>query len=159
MGGIGKARAAAAALAAALAMGGCGKTPPPPETPATNAAPTTQTDAAPTTTLHGVLDASELIVRSGPGLNTEAIGGMARGEELVIVGREGDWFKIRFGEGYGYISAAYADLDDQPNASEMLAAFTTVPREPTTSRTNPRLAGETATTTASAAATVTAAQP
>lgn len=79
-----------------------------------------------TTTQHAVLDASDVIVRNGPGFDYEAIGGISYQEDIVIIGREGDWFKIQFGDGIGYINAQYVDVDGEPNASEMKASLPTV---------------------------------
>ncbi len=79
-----------------------------------------------TTTQHAVLDASDVIVRDGPGFDYEAIGGISYQEDIVIIGREGDWFKIQFGDGVGYINAQYVNVDGEPNASEMKASLPTV---------------------------------
>ena len=80
----------------------------------------TTTTVVTTTTQHGSLAASDVIVRSGPGLDYDAIGGITYSEEVVILGREGDWYRIQFGDQVGYISAQYVDVDDAPNASEMV---------------------------------------
>ncbi len=118
--------------AALILLAGCGGEPAPVENETTTlAAPTETTQAPPSTTLIGSLDASEMIVREGPGLQYAAIGGMARGEAFTVVAREGDWYRITFGDGFGYISAHYADIEGSPNASEMLSTLiTTAP--PTT---------------------------
>ena len=83
------------------------------------------TTVATTTTQHGVLAASDVIVRSGPGLDHDAIGGITYDEEVTILGREGDWYRIQFGDQIGYISAQYVDVDDAPNASEMVEGLKT----------------------------------
>ena len=113
----------------------------------------TTTTAAPTTTttaVDGSIVASEVIVRDGPGFEYDSIGGISYNEDVTIVGREGDWYRVAFGDGFGYISAAYVDVEGQPNASEMAAEFTTVSRASTTSRTKPQ--PPTTTTTAKAGA-------
>ncbi len=83
------------------------------------------TTVATTTTQHGSLAASDVIVRSGPGLDYDAIGGITYSEEVTILGREGDWYRIQFGDQIGYISAQYVDVDDAPNASEMVEGLKT----------------------------------
>ena len=85
----------------------------------------TTTTVVTTTTQHGSLAASDVIVRSGPGLDYDAIGGITYNEEVVILGREGDWYRIQFGDQVGYISAQYVDVDDAPNASEMVEGLKT----------------------------------
>ncbi|MGN0172060.1 MAG: SH3 domain-containing protein [Acutalibacteraceae bacterium] len=136
-------------LLSAVILGGCsaggGETTT--TTSSATAPAVTTTTFAP---LEGTLTASEVIVRDGPGFGYDAIGGMANGEEFTIVGHEGDWYRITFGDGYGYISAAYAEVEGQPNASQMVADFTTVSRTATTSRTKPQ---SPTTTTATAAGT------
>ncbi len=86
----------------------------------TTTAPTTTT-TTPTTAVNGVMD-DELTVRDGPGFSHNAIGGVAKGEPITIVGHEGDWFKIRFGDGFGYVNAHYVAVEGQPNASQMQAS-------------------------------------
>lgn len=83
----------------------------------------TTTAALTTTTGHGVMSATDVIVRSGPGLDFEAIGGITYDEEVIILGREGDWYRIQFGDQVGYINAQYVDVDDAPNASDMVEAL------------------------------------
>lgn len=74
-----------------------------------------ETTESPSTTLtaptgipaYGWCDASTMHIRSGPGTEYGAIGGLKRGDKVTIVGREGDWFKIEFKEDFGYVSALY----------------------------------------------------
>ena len=111
---------------------------------------TTEAPTTTTTAVDGSIVASEVIVRDGPGFEYDSIGGISYDEDVTIVGHEGDWYRVAFGDGYGYVSAAFVDVEDQPNASEMAAAFTTISRAPTTSRTKPQ--PPTTTTTAKAGA-------
>lgn len=46
-------------------------------------------------------------IRSGPGTDYGAIGGLVTGEKVDILGREGDWYKIKFKDGVGYVSAQF----------------------------------------------------
>ena len=89
----------------------------------TTTAPTVATTT--TTMVNGAME-EELTVREGPGFSYNAIGGVAKGSAIEIVGRSGDWFKIRFGDGYGYVNAHYVAVDGQPNASQMQAERPTV---------------------------------
>lgn len=89
------------------------------ETAATTTAATTTTLPTTTTTTHPAMMEEELTVRDGPGFSHNAIGGVAKGEGIVIIGHEGDWFKIQFGDGVGYVNAHYVAVEGQPNASQM----------------------------------------
>ena len=117
-------------------LGGCAGE----NAPAADTAETTTTTVVTTTTttINGTITASEVIIREGPGFEYGAIGGLPQDEALTIVGHEGDWYRIEFDEGYGYVNAAYVDVEGQPNASEMIAQSTTVSRASTTSRTKPQ---------------------
>lgn len=108
----------------------------------------TTTTVLTTTTNHGTLSASDVIVRSGPGLDFDAIGGITYDEEVTILGREGDWYRIQFGDQIGYISAQYVDVDDAPNASEMVEALKTTTTVKTTKATTTTKAGDNTTTKA-----------
>ncbi len=108
-------------LAALVALAaGCGKNAP--ETPDTTVTTTTQSTLPTTTTtmVNGKMDA-ELNVREGPGSQYAAIGGVLIDESVEIVGREGDWYKIRFADTYGYINAHYVEVEGNLNVSEMQA--------------------------------------
>ena len=113
----------------------------------------TTTTVATTTTQHGSLAASDVIVRSGPGLDYDAIGGISYDEEVTILGREGDWYCIQFGDTVGYISAQYVDVDDAPNASEMVEGLKTTATINTTAVTTTTKAGAKTTTTKAGSAT------
>lgn len=117
-------RAAALSLAALMLMTvavGCGKNESQEDTTTTTV--TTEATTVPTTTttmVNGSMD-EELSVREGPGFSYSVIGGVAAGQGIEIVGRSGDWFKIRFGDGFGYVNAHYVAVEGQPNASQMQA--------------------------------------
>ena len=55
----------------------------------------------------GWITADSMRVRGGVGLTSEIIGGITFGEKVEILDKEGDWYKIRFGDGVGYISGQY----------------------------------------------------
>jgi len=106
-------------LVMAVLVAGCGTEEEPPAQPVTT---TTQTTLPTTTTtcIGGKME-GELNVREGPGSQYASMGGVLLGEAVEIVGREGDWYKIRFGDTYGYINAHYVAVDGMPNASQMQA--------------------------------------
>lgn len=48
-----------------------------------------------------------LNVRSGPGTSYSVIGTLKTGDTASVIGVSGNWYKINYGSGYGYISSAY----------------------------------------------------
>lgn len=57
----------------------------------------------------------ELNVRQAPG--GDVIGRLAPGEEAAVIGEEGQWLQIAYGEGLGYVSRsfmAWAKNAEQP---------------------------------------------
>ena len=48
-----------------------------------------------------------LNVRSGPGTSYSVIGSLSNGKTADVVGVSGNWYKIKYGSRYGYISSAY----------------------------------------------------
>lgn len=56
---------------------------------------------------YGWCIASSLHVRKTPNTYFEAIGGLKYGEKVTIIGREGDWYKIKFKDGEAYVKAEY----------------------------------------------------
>jgi hypothetical protein len=74
---------------------------------------------------YGWCNASTMHIRSGPGTEYGAIGGLKKGEKVTIVDREGDWFKIEFKDGFGYVSALYIqDTEVMPDETTMTAETT-----------------------------------
>ena len=51
--------------------------------------------------------ASALNVRSGAGTSYSVIGSLSKGKAASVVGTSGNWYKIKYGSGYGHISASY----------------------------------------------------
>lgn len=75
-----------------------------------------------TLSLTGIIKTpSGLNVRSGPGTTYPRIGGVYYNDKVEIVGKSGDWYKIKFGSGYGYIIKTYvtivADENQQKNTA------------------------------------------
>ena len=50
---------------------------------------------------------SNLNVRKGPGTNYDSIGKLYEGNTVSIVAKNGEWYKIKFGSGSGYVSNKY----------------------------------------------------
>ena len=75
-------------------------------TTTSSTAATTTTTAYVPTVGYCVADPS-MHVRRGPGPYEEVIGGLAWGEQVSIVGKEGDWYCIVFKDAYAYVSAHY----------------------------------------------------
>ncbi len=71
----------------------------------TTVATTVKTTAA--VPSEGWITADSMRVRSGAGLSYEVIGGITGGERVEILGKTGDWYQIRFGDGVGYVSGQY----------------------------------------------------
>ena len=76
---------------------------------------TTTTTAAPIPTVGYCVADPSMHVRSGPGPYEEVIGGLAWGEQVSIVGKEGDWYRIQFKDDVAYVSAHY--IRDTPPVS------------------------------------------
>ena len=102
-----------------LALAGCGRADTDSTPPTTTAPATTVTLALPTTAPTaayppvGYVNASSLHVRPEPNTDKYAIGGLKFGDMVTIVGKEGDWYKIQFKDGFGYVNAQYI-LDTMP---------------------------------------------
>lgn len=54
-----------------------------------------------------VADDGTLNVRSGAGTSYSILGTLANGQTAEVVGSSGNWYKIKYGGDYGYISSAY----------------------------------------------------
>ncbi|MGL5647812.1 MAG: SH3 domain-containing protein [Clostridium sp.] len=58
----------------------------------------------------GIVTASALNVRQGMGTNTKVMGSLKRGAKVTIVETKNGWHKIKYGTGYGYVSADYINV-------------------------------------------------
>ena len=56
---------------------------------------------------------SFLNVRSGPGTNFEMLGKLYKGDVVLIVSKNGDWYKIRYGTTFGYIHKDYVYINKE----------------------------------------------
>lgn len=73
----------------------------------TTTAPQTTGTTAQTYPFTGYVNASTLNVRPTADTSGYAIGGLVFGDTVQVIDREGDWYKINFGSGFGYVSAQY----------------------------------------------------
>ena len=69
--------------------------------------------------------ASSLNVRSGPGTSYSVIGGLSKGSSASVVGTSGNWYKIKYGSGYGYISSSYTSSSAPSGGSSDSGSTTT----------------------------------
>lgn len=58
----------------------------------------------------GIVTASGLNVRSGPGTNYSKVGILYRNSQVIILGQSGVWYKIKFGSTTGYVHSAYVKV-------------------------------------------------
>lgn len=129
----------------AVALCGCfGKDEPAPDTtPTTVEVTTTQPTTAATTAgdqpFTGYVNASTLRVRPSADTAGEPIGGLSFGDTVSVIGREGDWYKITFKDGVGYVSAQYIQdtLPTEGTAAGTTVADTTVVEDTTTASAEP----------------------
>ena len=139
--------AAACAATLSLALTGCfgrdaadADTPVSPATTATTPVTTAATTAASTYPFTGYINASTLHVRPSASTDGYAIGGLEFGDIVTVTDREGDWYKIAFKNGVGYVSAQY--VQDTPPVA------TTAPAETTGGAADASTTGDAAATTA-----------
>ena len=55
----------------------------------------------------GKVTASKLNVRNSSSTSSEIIGTLKRGDVAEIVSKENGWYKIKYYNSYGYVSASY----------------------------------------------------
>ena len=71
---------------------------------------------------------STVNVRSGAGTNYSKIGSLTNGASVNVVASNGDWYRIEYGNGYGYVMKTYVQLVSSGSSSEdedVLTAVTT----------------------------------
>ena len=70
------------------------------------------------TTEKGTIKVSDsLNVRSGAGTSYSVIGSLKNGTSVEIVGTSGNWYKIKYGNDYGYVSKDYVTLNSSSNSN------------------------------------------
>lgn len=69
---------------------------------------------------YSVTGGSRLNVRTGAGMKYEIIDQLRPGEEVIIIGTEGDWYQVTIPEKTGYVHSDYIELLEQAESnSEM----------------------------------------
>ncbi len=66
---------------------------------------------------------SYLNVRSGAGTTYSSIGQLSNSQSVTIVGSESGWYKIVYGDGYGYVSADFVSIVDSPDIPDTTYDF------------------------------------
>ena len=70
-----------------------------------------------TTTQSGTIKVNGgLNVRSGAGTSYSVIGSLSNGAKVEIVETSGNWYKIKYGSGYGYVSKDYVTVSSSNNS-------------------------------------------
>lgn len=59
----------------------------------------------------GTVTASALNVRKSPSTSAAKLGKLANGAKVTIYSTSNGWHKIKYGNGYGYVSAQYVSID------------------------------------------------
>lgn len=83
----------------------------------------TQAEAMEMKTAIGTVTASALRLRSGPTFSSEVLGVAAFHDKVVVVGREGDWYRVVFNLKTGYMHSDYLELDEVKNIKLGYARF------------------------------------
>ena len=61
----------------------------------------------------GVVDASSLRIRKTPSMDGDVIGSKSRGSMVKILGQEGDWYQVEYGnDSQGYMFAEYINIEE-----------------------------------------------
>ena len=58
----------------------------------------------------GTVNTASLNVRSGPSTSDAKIGSLSQNTKVEIVSSTNGWYKIKYGTGYGYVSATYINI-------------------------------------------------
>lgn len=75
--------------------------------------PTIPPEVTPPTVIDtGMITTNSLNVRAGAGTNYNIIGSLSKGNKVEIVEKNiGDWYKIKYNDGIGFVSKSYVKLD------------------------------------------------
>jgi hypothetical protein len=68
----------------------------------------------------GEVTSPSLNIRSGPGTSYSILSAVTQGTVLTVLANQGDWIKIRYGVGEGYVAAQYVDLTTTKPANGFL---------------------------------------
>ncbi len=85
---------------------------------------------------------STVNVRAGAGTNTSKLGTLSHGAAVNVVAQNGDWYKIEYGTGYGYVLKSYVVLSTDSGSSSSSSTTSTTTAK-TTSNVNLRSSAST----------------
>lgn len=71
----------------------------------------------------GTVTASALRLRKGPSTSTDILDLALRGDAVLVIGQEGDWYKVIFNLQTGYMHRDYLELDEVKNIKIGYARF------------------------------------
>lgn len=71
----------------------------------------------------GIVDASSLRLREGPGTDTAILATASRDDVVLILGQEGDWYKVSYNLKTGYMHKDYIIVKDRENVKIGYARF------------------------------------
>ena len=92
-------------------------------------------DAAEMKTAIGTVLASSLRLREGPSTSSAILANASRGDKVIVIRQEGDWYRVVCNLKTGYMHKDYLELDEVKNVKIGYARFdsaTNVRRKPTT---------------------------
>lgn len=84
---------------------------------------TTRAEAAELKTAIGTVTASALRFRSQPNSSAEVLGVASYHDKVIVIGREGDWYRVVFNLKTGYMHGDYLELDEVKNVKLGYARF------------------------------------
>jgi stage II sporulation protein D len=87
-------------------------TPTPPTTPESPGTPPVDPAPPPNKEQTGVVTASALNVRNGPGTKNHKVGMLVKGTKVTLLEKHGEWYKISYNGLQGYVSADYIKVQD-----------------------------------------------
>lgn len=70
---------------------------------------TTTTPSTPTILFNGEVNTNNLNVRTGPSTSFTSLGKLNKGTKVDVYSEENGWYKIKYGNGYGYVSKSYVN--------------------------------------------------
>ena len=75
----------------------------------------------------GIVDASALRLREGPGTDTEILTTAYRNDYVVILESEGDWYKVIYNLREGYMHSDYLTVSSASTAAGTRSSTTVAP--------------------------------
>lgn len=67
-------------------------------------------NAAPITSGWGMVTTDELNIRSGPATSNEVVGKLIQGDVIAVTAKDGDWYKVSFGDNTGYVFGEFLSV-------------------------------------------------